>query len=341
MIDRSIVRRLLLGRCDGPCARRRRRCGADRRRRADAGDRADLRRHGRRARCLRPLGAPSLSMARSGRRTACRAAGGLTNTATGSIPTTGAGTGSPTTPRTTGAGWSITTAAGFMTEGHGSGCRATIGRRPGSTGATAATISAGRRCRRTTWSTPTTIEPDYWAFVPLRYIGEPELRRHYVPRDRRMVLLRETRIINRPVHIEGRRLWVNPGLAPGFIAGAHACGAACLQRAPARVRRHHRRAGRGHRRAATSCAPRATIRRVAPVTIQRTTTAIAPTADVPPPKPLGKGEHGQLGSHPPRAAQGTVTPQPRRGSGGPPPKGPATIQKPTAQAPAVTPTHAA
>ena len=38
------------------------------------------------------------------------------------------------------------------------------------------------------------------------------------------------------------------------------------------------------------------IRRVAPVTIQRTTTAIAPTANLPPPKPLGKGEGGQLGA---------------------------------------------
>jgi hypothetical protein len=80
------------------------------------------------------------------------------------------------------------------------------------------------------------------------------------------------------------------------------------------------------------------IRRVAPVTILRTTTAIAPTANVPPPKPLGKGERGQLGSHPPRAVQGTVTPTPQpQAPGGPPPKGPATIQK-NGQAPAVTPT---
>ena len=61
--------------------------------------------------------------------------------------------------------------------------------------------------------------PDYWVYVPLRYIGEPRLRSHFLPRDRRMVMLRETRLINRPVRVEGRRLWVNPGLAPGFIAG--------------------------------------------------------------------------------------------------------------------------
>jgi hypothetical protein len=178
---------------------------------------------------------------------------------------------------------------------------------------------------------------EYWSFVPLGYIGEPELRRYYVPRDRRTVLLRDTRIINRPVHIEGRRVWVNPGLAPGFIAGRthvalHAYnvrprvfGATAGVQGAVTIRRDQLH-------------NKGDIRRVAPVTIQRTTTAIAPTANVPPPKPLGKGEHGVLGSHPPRAVQSTVTPAPQpQAPGGPPPKGPATIQK-NGQAPAVTPT---
>ena len=90
-------------------------------------------------------------------------------------------------------------------------------------------------------------EPDYWVFVPLRYIGESELRRHYVPLGRRAAVLRETHIINRPVHIEGRRLWVNPGLAPGFIAARTHVALHAYKRAPARVRRHYRRAGRGDR----------------------------------------------------------------------------------------------
>ena len=46
-------------------------------------------------------------------------------------------------------------------------------------------------------------QPEYWVFVPLRYIGEPGLRRYFVPRDRRTALLRDTRVVNRPVHIEG------------------------------------------------------------------------------------------------------------------------------------------
>ena len=140
---------------------------------------------------------------------------------------------------------------------------------------------------------------------------------------------------------------VNPGLAPGFIAGRaqvtlHAYnvrprvfgGTAGVQGAVT-VRRDELQ-------------NKGDIRRVAPVTIQRTTTAIAPTTNVPPPKPLSKGEHGVLGSHPPRAAQGTVTPQPqpevqpqtppKPGAAGPPPKGPATIQQHNAPAPTVTPT---
>ena len=153
-------------------------------------------------------------------------------------------------------------------------------------------------------------EPSIGCFVPLRYIGEPELRRHYVPLERRAAMLRETRIINRPVHIEGRRVWVNPGLAPGFIAGRthvalHAYnvrprvfGATTGVQGAVTVRRDELH-------------NKGDIRRVAPVTIQRTTTAIAPTVNVPPPKPLGKGEHGELGSHPPRAAQGAVTPSSR------------------------------
>jgi hypothetical protein len=195
-------------------------------------------------------------------------------------------------------------------------------------------------------------DAEYWSFVPLRYIGEPEMRRYYVPRDRRTFILRETRIINRPVHVEGRRIWVNPGLAPGFIAGRthvtlHAYnvrprvfGATAGVQGAVTIRRDELR-------------NKGDIRRVAPVTIQRTTTAIAPVTNVPPPKPLSKGERGQLGSHPPRAVQGTVTPtpqpqvqpqaqpqvQPKPGAAGPPPKGPATIQQQQQHgpAPAITP----
>ncbi len=177
-------------------------------------------------------------------------------------------------------------------------------------------------------------EPDYWVFVPLRYIGESELRRHYVPLGRRAAVLRETHIINRPVHIEGRRLWVNPGLAPGFIAARTHVALHAYK-----VRPRVFGGTTGMQGAVTvhrgDLRTKGAIKRIAPITVQRSVTAITPTMGAPAPKALSKGEPGQLGSHPPLAAQGAVTPTPQA-PGGLPPKGPATIQQ-NGQAPLVTP----
>ncbi|HEY1472656.1 MAG TPA: DUF6600 domain-containing protein [Pseudolabrys sp.] len=150
--------------------------------------------------------------------------------------------------------------------------------------------------------------PEYWSFVPLRYIAEPRLRTYFVPRDRRTFLLRETRIVNRPVHVEGRRMWVNPGLAPGFIAGrTH------LEMHSYQVRPRVFGATVGVQGALTvrqeDLRTKGAVRRAAPITVQRSVTAIAPSTTVPAPQPLGKGERGHLGSHPPRAAQGGGAPQ--------------------------------
>ena len=151
-------------------------------------------------------------------------------------------------------------------------------------------------------------QPDYWVYVPLRYIGEPQLRSHFMPRDRSMIMLRETRLINRPVRVEGRRLWVNPGLAPGFIAGRthvalHAYqvrprvfGATTSVQGAVIVRQQDLRI-------------KGEVRRAAPITVQRSTTTIQAATTTAAPQPLAKGEHGRLGSHPPRAAQGGGAPQ--------------------------------
>jgi hypothetical protein len=180
-------------------------------------------------------------------------------------------------------------------------------------------------------------EPQYWAFVPLRYIGEPDLRRHYMPLNRGTVLLRDTRIINRPVHVEGRRFWVNPGLAPGFIAGRTHVPLHAYQ-----VRPRVFTATTGVQGAVSvpkqDLRIKGAARRVAPVTVQRAATTIKPTTGAPPPKPLGKGEHGQLGAQPPRAAQGgppaaapkAPGPTPPAGSppAGAPPRPAAPVQHP-------------
>ena len=156
------------------------------------------------------------------------------------------------------------------------GCRATNGRRPGSTGATAATTSAGRRCRPMTRSTPMTRMRTTGGSCRCATSASRSCAATLCGATVH-ILMRDTRIINRPVHIEGRRVWVNPGLAPGFIAGRthvtlHAYnvrprvfGTTAGVQGAVTVRRDqlHKKGD---------------IRRVARVTIQRTTTAIAPTA---------------------------------------------------------------
>jgi hypothetical protein len=59
-------------------------------------------------------------------------------------------------------------------------------------------------------------QPDYWVFVPLRYIGESRLRIHYLPPARRVFLLRHSSPGARMCHCTPTR-----------------CGRACSARPPA------------------------------------------------------------------------------------------------------------
>ena len=173
-------------------------------------------------------------------------------------------------------------------------------------------------------------EPAYWMFVPTRYIAAPRLRSYYVARERREFFLGRTRIVNRTLAVNGARIAVNPGISPRFIARAtHAplptyrvqprvFGSTLGVAGAVRMRPEDLRA----RRAAPG-APR-----INAVAVQRTTTVIQPATVATPPQPLNKGEHGRLGSQPPRAAQGGVTPQPQTTTppgGGPLRTGPAPV----------------
>ena len=181
-------------------------------------------------------------------------------------------------------------------------------------------------------------QPDYWMFVPLRYIGDLRVRSHFVPRDRRMFILRETRLINRPVHVEGRRLWVNPGLAPGFISGRTRVPLHAYQ-----VRPRVFGATSGVQGAVTirreDLRTKGAVRRAAPITVQRSAVTIQPTVGAPAPQPLAKGERGRLGSHPPQAAQGGGAQQQQQQQKGPTgaPRTGAPAFQPPGSAPAVTP----
>ena len=185
------------------------------------------------------------------------------------------------------------------------------------------------------------VEPAYWVFVPGRYMTAPRLRSYYVPRERRVFILRNTRIINRTLAVRGARLAVNPGISPAFVAAATRTALPTYRVRPrvlgstqgvsgaVRVRPEDLRARRQGGPAGTP--------RVNAVSVQRTTTVINPGAAVPAPKELGKGERGQLGSHPPRAAQGGAA-APQQQPQTTPAKPPAGAPLRTGPAPVTTPT---
>src|SRR5215813_11429868 len=183
-------------------------------------------------------------------------------------------------------------------------------------------------------------EPAYWTFVPGRYLTAPVLRAYYVPVYRRSVILRTTNIVNRTVPVHGARLAVNPGIPPAYVARVSGAPVATYRVRPrvfastqgvsgaVQIDRDELRRpapggppGRpgGPGRPGTAPPPR-----LPPVSIQRTTTVILPSAAVTAPQPLGRNEPGRLGATPPRAAQGTAPPS----STTPPPSAPPTSTLP-------------
>jgi hypothetical protein len=181
------------------------------------------------------------------------------------------------------------------------------------------------------------VEPAYWAFVPGRYLGAPRLRTYFVPVYRRSVILRTTNIVNRTVPVHGGRLAVNPGIPPAFIARVSGAPVPTYQVRPRVFASTHGVAGavqinRDELRRPPGGPPGrpggpgrpgiAPPPRLPPVSIQRTTTVIPPSAAVTAPQPLGRNEPGRLGATPPRAAQGTTPPTATPPGATPPPSTP-------------------
>ena len=136
-------------------------------------------------------------------------------------PTNGVGIGSPIRQKKIGAGSSSTIAAGRTSaRSAGSGFRTMNGDRPGSIGATAAIMSAGRRCRPTRSLKEYDDEPTYWVFVSPRYLAAPRWRSYMVPQSRRAGAFGRTRVVNRSVGYGRGRAAVNPGISPAFVARA-------------------------------------------------------------------------------------------------------------------------
>jgi hypothetical protein len=191
------------------------------------------------------------------------------------------------------------------------------------------------------------VEPAYWVFVPSRFIGAPRLRTYYVPPYRRSVLLRQTRIVNRTFPVHGR-VAVNPGISPAFVARVNGAPVETYRVRPrvfastqgvadaVHVRREDLRGAHSGRPGGPAgpggAAGPGGRQRLAPVSVQRTTTVIQPNAAITAPQPLGKNERGRLGTTPPRAAQGAPAIEPAQQQPLPPATPPAGLQR---QAPAI------
>jgi hypothetical protein len=188
--------------------------------------------------------------------------------------------------------------------------------------------------------------PIYWVFVAPRYLTAPRLHTYIVPARRRAFVLRRTRIVNRTLRFERSRAAVNAGLSPAFVARATRTALPTYRVSPrvlsgtqgvagaVRVTPEQLRAGRS---GGAQRGRRPSANRVNAVAVQPTTTTIKPAASAAAPTPLGKGERGKLGTHPPRAAQGApsapAATAPARPSSAPP----ARVQQqkpPSAAAPA-------
>ena len=161
-------------------------------------------------------------------------------------------------------------------------------------------------------------DPTYWVFVSPRYLAAPRWRSYMVPQSRRAGAFGRTRVVNRSVGYGRGRAAVNPGISPAFVARASRAPVATFRVSPrvlagtqgvsgaVRVTPQQLQAGRGGGQRGR----RPTASGANAVTVQRTSAVALPVGPAaPPPQPLGKGERGRLGTHPPRAAQGAPPPQ--------------------------------
>ena len=192
-----------------------------------------------------------------------------------------------------------------------------------------------------------TNDPGYWVFVQPRYMIAPRLRTYYLPQQRAVIVFRQTVVVNRTVRLEHNRnrFAVNPGIAPGIIGLAAHRSIPTFRVQPRVLAGTHGVIG------AVQVRPQDFGRRGQPrakgvnplhATIEPTKTVVQPVTSVPKAQPLGKDEHGRLGSHPPRAAQGGTialpqVPAPKVAPATQTPPSPAGTPARTGPAPATTP----
>ena len=162
-------------------------------------------------------------------------------------------------------------------------------------------------------------QPTYWVFVQPRYFITSQPRSHFLSSRQRSSAWSRTHVVNRTFAAQGASVAVNPGVPAGFVASA------TRRSLPSyNVRPHVLTGTRGVTGAVA--VPPTTHGRGNAASVQRTSVAVSPSTSAAPPAALPKGQRGQLGSHPPRAAQTGAAPA-----------APATTAPPPAAAPAQHP----
>jgi len=161
-------------------------------------------------------------------------------------------------------------------------------------------------------------EPSYWVFVSPRYLGAPRWRNYMVRRERHDQAFRSSHVVNRTLGYGRGRAAINAGISPAFVARASRSAVPTYRVSPRVLAGTQGVAGavavspqqlRAGRPGGTARDHRGRPSGANAVAVQRTT-LVQPNAATTAPQPLGKGERGKVGSHPPRAAQGAPPPQP-------------------------------
>ena len=198
--------------------------------------------------------------------------------------------------------------------------------------------------------------PIYWVIVASRFLTASRLHDHALRSGRHTSAFRNTRLVNRTIGYGRGRAAVNAGLSPALIARATRTALPTYRVSPrvlagtqgvagaVRVTPQQLQAGRG---GAPQRGRKPSATHANAVAVQRTTETVKPAASAAAPQPLGKGERGKLGSHPPRAAQGAPAPQQQapqqQQKAAPPSPAPAATQPhapPASAPPAVVQPHA-
>jgi hypothetical protein len=144
-------------------------------------------------------------------------------------------------------------------------------------------------------------EPRVWVFVEVRDFTAPRYTRVILSDPDQDIYFRETVVINQTVVLRDRRIAVNPGIPPAYIAASVGRPIRAYEVRPRVL------PGTVQIKGAIEVRPgdvRGTKGGVPQVAVRETQTVIRPNDRISPPQPLAAGERGRLGDNPPKAAQG-------------------------------------